>query len=1126
MPKELSSQYYHIHLNYNLEKLELTESDNAVKKQIQNVVGYMYENKNNKFDTSADLEIFAQKLIILFYENNIKKINNFHSYLNDDKKKSFSSFIENLFNEIDGLSRENIDKSLIIRIAAWIEFDFRKNNFFRNNNLLIASFLVTYILMAKNLQLHQILDKEDFEKHIPRTFSEKASEEMWERFYRSQFGAWEIGKKEIFDRSLSNNAETMLLHQYSDPDCELLRSSSLPTVETLSTLPVTNTAYIRYDNQLFYVNKTSRICQELLSTNDTKFEKFDQEMKTNDLNNNSSKKLLSEELEKITSITGHTRGRTTEEISEVQNITGETSLEKLVVPSVDRAILRAFIIELVSNYQIGNENDLMELVYKYYKAYLENAESEKLTSCSSLFSSIDDIEIITLVKRTDLLSEIAEKKLYYGQLFEIVEKNKFFTGHDLSKYSNVIILDRKPESFNSRQYKHTICLVKNETPKLKFVAYWVNEHGGLEEHEIKEQYVNFLQRIFGNDQIINKSNKRFSEIISKCTNFSTEEVALCKTTMSAKEKLINDHTASLPEASSTLAIDDKRKYEIYKQLVIDEMLRNFIESKAESFVEDFLNVPGALPKLEKRANPGRVTWIVAGGPASGKTKIVEFAEKDLDADKINTAILNPDYYKKILLDPKKVEDPVKHAELTHVESSHINKRIMLKMQSMINAGKAPDILFDAVKASHDKILVTKEGNATINIYMATCSPEEAIRRAFDRGRRHGRFVPTEVILQGHKEATALLPEVLSKNNVVFRLFYTEVPLVNDSSPIKNELLLMSSSPTIDTLSNLPIVNTAYIRCNNQLYYVNKTKRVCDLLSIKTEMLEKFDLKMKTNNLANNVPRNLSNEELRKITSITGHPLPIEIASIYDRSTILDIHNPKLMLDFILKSKTNIQAKSPEEIYTDEVYQDKTKQIALCLMDYVKQGLTLRFGYISKKNKYKTSATISATGGLLITNIGQFIDSISHANATDNDKNEYAAKLIHYLSTYEVNNKKLSVSIHSGKTSRKDFHIENEKCLFCTKAETKFSNLYELIKKNIKPKNVIHGTRRIYTVEDYHEEIRKSSPTSRIQGKRAIDCLSLSNNNSTFFPKKQKYSKERKQEDIREEVTPPSTPDTP
>lgn len=306
-------------------------------------------------------------------------------------------------------------------------------------------------------------------------------------------------------------------------------------------------------------------------------------------------------------------------------------------------------------------------------------------------------------------------------------------------------------------------------------------------------------------------------------HFEKQEVSACKEIMKAKEKLINDYATSL-SSNLELEKDPEKKYKIYQQLVVDELLRRFIESEAELFINNFIS--HSLPTLEKRDNLGRVTWIIAGGPASAKTSIVKLAEKDLGEDKVNTAILNQDYYKKILLDPKECDDFVQHAKLTHAESSYINKKIMLKMKMWIEKGQAPDILFDAVKASQDKIGMTKEGNATVNIYMATCSPEEAIRRAFDRGRNHGRFVPTEIVLDGHKEATRLLPEVLSKNKVVFRLFYTEI--------------------------------------------------------------------------------------------LIGTP-PIEIATISDRSAVLDIYNSALMFQFILKSKINVKAKSPEEVYIQEVY---------------------------------------------------------------------------------------------------------------------------------------------------------------------------------------------------------------
>ncbi len=87
--------------------------------------------------------------------------------------------------------------------------------------------------------------------------------------------------------------------------------------------------------------------------------------------------------------------------------------------------------------------------------------------------------------------------------------------------NRVLMLDEEPESFSQDKYNNAICLVKRKNDeKLQpdLVAYWANEKGIWESHEIEKQHEDFLRKIFvaQKQNTILKTDKQFSEIASKC----------------------------------------------------------------------------------------------------------------------------------------------------------------------------------------------------------------------------------------------------------------------------------------------------------------------------------------------------------------------------------------------------------------------------------------------------------------------------------------------------------------------------------------------------------------------------------------------------------------------------------
>ncbi len=83
----------------------------------------------------------------------------------------------------------------------------------------------------------------------------------------------------------------------------------------------------------------------------------------------------------------------------------------------------------------------------------------------------------------------------------------------------------------------------------------------------------------------------------------------------------------------------------------------------------------------------------------------------------------------------------------------------------------------------------------------------------------------------------------------------------------SELLRTSAPPTVASLPSLPMrADTAYIRVDDQLYYVCQSDHTCQLIATTPQQLSDFD-KIRA---AGNVPIKLNQAQLDKIASIIHH----------------------------------------------------------------------------------------------------------------------------------------------------------------------------------------------------------------------------------------------------------------
>jgi hypothetical protein len=124
-------------------------------------------------------------------------------------------------------------------------------------------------------------------------------------------------------------------------------------------------------------------------------------------------------------------------------------------------------------------------------------------------------------------------------------------------------------------------------------------------------------------------------------------------------------------------------------------------------------------------------------------------------------------------------------------------------------------------------------------------------------------------------------------------------VINEKIEIQNEgeknecdLIQLPTPPEKDKLNDLQIsANAAYIRCGEQLFYINKSKKVCVPVNTSQINLKNFDETLKPASET----KTLTKEELKQILSITGHQ-HIDIGSAIKsmQNRCYWSHNPDLV----------------------------------------------------------------------------------------------------------------------------------------------------------------------------------------------------------------------------------------
>lgn len=189
-----------------------------------------------------------------------------------------------------------------------------------------------------------------------------------------------------------------------------------------------------------------------------------------------------------------------------------------------------------------------------------------------------------------------------------------------------------------------------------------------------------------------------------------------------------------------------------------------------------------------------VIMNVKGASASGKSTIrpqQRMLSEKLGIPWEDFALISPDYWRKYLLDYASLNDDYKYgAMLTGRELEIIDKKLDRYMAGKASAGTMSHLLIDRfrfdsfvvdVDGKIDSKLLTRFGDQVYLFFMVT-HPAETVSRAFERGKKTGRYKAVDDLLHHNMEAFTGMPSLFlswinSKGmRIHFEFLDNDVPL--------------------------------------------------------------------------------------------------------------------------------------------------------------------------------------------------------------------------------------------------------------------------------------------------------------------------------------------------------------
>lgn len=162
---------------------------------------------------------------------------------------------------------------------------------------------------------------------------------------------------------------------------------------------------------------------------------------------------------------------------------------------------------------------------------------------------------------------------------------------------------------------------------------------------------------------------------------------------------------------------------------------------------------------KKPANGQSVAYVLGGGPASGKSSIINAGHVAVDPDTIH---IDSDAIKGELPEYNEMLAAKDHRAAAHVheESSHIAKMIQEKasrggFHTLLDG--TGDSSFESLKSKVDKMRAA--GQRVVGQYV-TVSTEVAIQRNIERAKKTGRLPPESMLRNCHASVSRVVPQAI------------------------------------------------------------------------------------------------------------------------------------------------------------------------------------------------------------------------------------------------------------------------------------------------------------------------------------------------------------------------------
>ena len=211
---------------------------------------------------------------------------------------------------------------------------------------------------------------------------------------------------------------------------------------------------------------------------------------------------------------------------------------------------------------------------------------------------------------------------------------------------------------------------------------------------------------------------------------------------------------------------------LIRDIVVNQVANTYGAEVLETFIEPIWQ--RAIASEEYRLLPVQdkpVIMNVKGASASGKSTIRpqqrQLAGK-LGIPWEDFALVSPDYWRKYLLDYSSLGDDYKYgAMLTGRELEIIDKKLDKYMAAKASAGSLPHMLIDRfrfdsftvnVETAEDSRLLSRFGDRVYLFFMLT-HPVNTVERAWERGRKTGRFKAVDDLLYHNVEAFTGMPSL-------------------------------------------------------------------------------------------------------------------------------------------------------------------------------------------------------------------------------------------------------------------------------------------------------------------------------------------------------------------------------